>query len=416
MEMEWDVFICHANEDKEDFVRSFAESLRDAGLKVWYDEFSLKAGDRLRRSIDEGLKRSSYGIVVLSTFFFEKHWPPQELDGLAQLEVGGRDVIIPVWHNLGREEIVNHSPMLADRMAIPSSLPPNEVVKEVLRVVRGEDAAAQYDTVGPIRRLLRSKASTYELTCELLSPTEMKQLYVVRERITNLTEVELRLLLHSNLAGNGPAWYWYREVSRQELIAKCAEAIEHRSEAVRAGAAKVLAVFATRQDFGLLERMVPCQDSAVTWAGVEAMRRLATHDDYPAVMRLTVEHRDMGVREAGQVIAAKVATREDLPWLRGQLCIENRAAREAAACAIERLATRDDVPLLLDMLESDMDDVRAPAVRALGRLQVEPAVDMLAKRAESGRNQQARNVRGLISLDRRLYCPFDELKNIGEEE
>ena len=32
--MEWDVFICHASEDKETFVRPLAEALQRAGLRV----------------------------------------------------------------------------------------------------------------------------------------------------------------------------------------------------------------------------------------------------------------------------------------------------------------------------------------------------------------------------------------------
>jgi len=56
----WDVFICHASEDKEPFVRELAEALRAKGLKVWYDDFTLTIGDSLRRSIDHGLASSGY--------------------------------------------------------------------------------------------------------------------------------------------------------------------------------------------------------------------------------------------------------------------------------------------------------------------------------------------------------------------
>ena len=40
-----DVFICHAGEDKEEFVRPLAEALRSHHLDVWYDEFALDVGD-----------------------------------------------------------------------------------------------------------------------------------------------------------------------------------------------------------------------------------------------------------------------------------------------------------------------------------------------------------------------------------
>jgi hypothetical protein len=61
--IEWDIFICHASEDKEDLVRPLAAGLRKQGFKVWFDEFTLVVGDSLRRSIDLGLARSRFGGV-----------------------------------------------------------------------------------------------------------------------------------------------------------------------------------------------------------------------------------------------------------------------------------------------------------------------------------------------------------------
>ena len=52
---EWDVFISHASEDKDDFVRPLAEGLEQRGLRVWFDESTLKVGDSLREAIDHGL-------------------------------------------------------------------------------------------------------------------------------------------------------------------------------------------------------------------------------------------------------------------------------------------------------------------------------------------------------------------------
>ncbi len=73
----FDVFISHASEDKDSFVRPLATALKTKGLSVWYDETTLKLGDSLRRSIDSGLAQSRFGIVVLSHVFFQKEWPPK---------------------------------------------------------------------------------------------------------------------------------------------------------------------------------------------------------------------------------------------------------------------------------------------------------------------------------------------------
>ena len=85
----WDVFVCHASEDKDDFVRPLARKLEAHGLKVWFDEFTLTVGDSLRRSIDRGLAGSRFGVVVISPNFLQKEWPQRELDGLVARETGG---------------------------------------------------------------------------------------------------------------------------------------------------------------------------------------------------------------------------------------------------------------------------------------------------------------------------------------
>jgi len=118
----YDVFISHASEDKDDLVRPLAEALKALHVEVWYDEFALKLGDSLRRSIDKGLARSRYAVVVLSPAFFQKNWPQRELDGLVAREMDSNDrVILPVWHRVSRKDVIEFSPPLADVLAIDSA-------------------------------------------------------------------------------------------------------------------------------------------------------------------------------------------------------------------------------------------------------------------------------------------------------
>jgi hypothetical protein len=84
---DYDVFISHASEDKDAIVRELAEALDGEGLDVWYDEFELRVGSSLRRSIDQGLANSRFGVVVLSNAFFKRDWPNYELDGLVTREM-----------------------------------------------------------------------------------------------------------------------------------------------------------------------------------------------------------------------------------------------------------------------------------------------------------------------------------------
>jgi CRISPR-associated protein (TIGR02584 family) len=133
--MDWDVFISHASEDKEAIARPLAQALEAQGLRVWFDEFTLSVGDRLRRSIDYGLANCCYGIVILSPQFFAKEWPQMELDGLIQRENRGGKVILPVWHDITHDQIQRHSPLLADRIGIASSVGLDQVVVQLLRAM-----------------------------------------------------------------------------------------------------------------------------------------------------------------------------------------------------------------------------------------------------------------------------------------
>lgn len=120
--IQYDFFISHASEDKEEFVRPLVEELSKLDLKIWYDEFTLKIGDSLRRSIDQGLANSRYGIVVLSSAFFAKNWPEYEFNGMIAKEMNGVKVVLPIWHKVSKDEVLRYSPSLADKLALNSSL------------------------------------------------------------------------------------------------------------------------------------------------------------------------------------------------------------------------------------------------------------------------------------------------------
>jgi hypothetical protein len=136
---EYDVFVSHATEDKESIVRPLAHALQAEGLRVWYDEFELRLGVSLRRSIDAGLANSRFGVVVLSESFFRKGWTNYELDGLVTREMsqGGGQLILPLWHRVTKDEVVRYSPSLADKLALRTSdSTVEEIASEIAAVIR----------------------------------------------------------------------------------------------------------------------------------------------------------------------------------------------------------------------------------------------------------------------------------------
>jgi hypothetical protein len=137
LKREYDVFISHASEDKDSVVRPLAIALKDKDLRVWYDKFELKIGDSLRRKIDMGLAKSNFGIVIISRYFIKKGWTNYELDGLITRAVSGEQILLPIWHDITKQEVIDYSPSLADKVARNTSINTiNEIADEIFEVIQ----------------------------------------------------------------------------------------------------------------------------------------------------------------------------------------------------------------------------------------------------------------------------------------
>ncbi|VVT00652.1 Molecular chaperone Tir (fragment) [Roseovarius sp. EC-HK134] len=133
----YDVFISHASEDKDSIVRSLAEALQGKGLAVWYDEFTLRIGDSLRRKIDAGLARSRVGLVVISPSFISKGWTNYELDGIVTRSVSGEQILLPIWHEITKQQVMDFSPSLADKVARSTAMHTvDEIANEIFGLLR----------------------------------------------------------------------------------------------------------------------------------------------------------------------------------------------------------------------------------------------------------------------------------------
>lgn len=131
-----DLFISYASEDRKTAAAPLAALLTALGLTVWYDQTDLNMGDSLRQRIDEGLGTCRYGVVLLSESFFRKHHTNRELDGLAQREVNGQKVILPVWLDVDETHVRQFSPPLADRIAARWAEGVHVVATKIIQVVK----------------------------------------------------------------------------------------------------------------------------------------------------------------------------------------------------------------------------------------------------------------------------------------
>ena len=96
-------------------------------------------GDSLRKNIDYGLSNSRYGIVIISPSFVKKNWPEYELNGMVAREMNGHKVILPIWHKISKDEVLQFSPTLADKLALNTSIHTIDDIVEQLTSVASKN-------------------------------------------------------------------------------------------------------------------------------------------------------------------------------------------------------------------------------------------------------------------------------------
>lgn len=120
---EHDVFISHANRDKEDFVEDLYHSLSKLGVDIFYDKESLEWGDNWKDKILNGTKNAEFAIIVISENFFDREWTERELsEFLNRQNRNGQKLILPIIHNISVEELKKKYPNVADIQAIDSKI------------------------------------------------------------------------------------------------------------------------------------------------------------------------------------------------------------------------------------------------------------------------------------------------------
>jgi hypothetical protein len=131
-------FISHDSRDKDMVARPIAVGLSKLMSPVWYDDFSLKVGDRLRESIERGIRECRKCILVLSKHFLSNEgWTKVEFNSVFSKElIEKEDAILPVWVDVTREELYEYCPTLVDRLGVKWELGEEEVVRQLHSALR----------------------------------------------------------------------------------------------------------------------------------------------------------------------------------------------------------------------------------------------------------------------------------------
>lgn len=133
---EYDAFISHAVEDKIPIANELCARLEMAGLKIWYSGKELGVGDSIEKTIEKGLNRSRYGIVIFSPTYLAKNWTIREFYTLLAKEIEEQKVILPVLYNVTPDELKNKDLVMADRFAVNADRGIDFVVERLIKEIK----------------------------------------------------------------------------------------------------------------------------------------------------------------------------------------------------------------------------------------------------------------------------------------
>ena len=177
------VFISYSSRDKV-IAHRIAKDLSTKGVPVWIDEWEIKIGESIFQKIDEGLKKSSYVLALLSEHSITSHWVQKELSLAYSAKIkDAQSIIIPVlverlspsqvppflqsikWVNLstdyksGIEDIIKalsasvrvEKPAVSPSDILDVSAFSKEVAKEVMSILKSDSQGIRLADHGPNR-------------------------------------------------------------------------------------------------------------------------------------------------------------------------------------------------------------------------------------------------------------------------
>jgi hypothetical protein len=243
----WDVFISHASEDKINLVEPLAKTLERLGIRVWYDGFSLGAGNLLSDTINRGLENSIFGLLIISPDFLAKKWTRYEADYLLKREKEAETMILTLWHNVEYEQVRAWSPELADRVPIRTRKRNlADTALELIRVVKPDVLTNVHKRVASLKQ--SASAKTKKVLAKDLHPAPIQHTSLSDELL-----IRIRLIRATLLSVYPHSFdYWVDGFRRDSFPSKSVSGWEH--------------ICALYQEYISMVPLSPEQQEAAFWA------------------------------------------------------------------------------------------------------------------------------------------------------
>lgn len=128
-----DVFISYSHLDKESFAKPLAMRLQSRGMSVWFDEYSIYAGEMIQPEIIEGIKNSLITVAIVSEGYLSSFWTILEM-GMKTISSEEKS-LIPIFYNIDTQVVAQKSPFLLGHKYIKANGNLDNIADEILQAV-----------------------------------------------------------------------------------------------------------------------------------------------------------------------------------------------------------------------------------------------------------------------------------------
>ena len=104
--MDNNLFICFAAEDRYRIAEPVVYHLKNYGINIWYDRYSLVMGDkRIEKNLIEGACACKYAAIIVSEFTSESQCAMEELSIITKRYYKGDVTIFPIIYELSPDNL-----------------------------------------------------------------------------------------------------------------------------------------------------------------------------------------------------------------------------------------------------------------------------------------------------------------------
>jgi TIR domain len=140
----FDAFLSYASEDVV-VAKQLHSALENRGFMIWFAPNELQLGDQLFGSIEEAMRRSYYGIFLISRAHLDKLWTSHEMETYRRAAVEKKKEVLPILCGIKKDVLDNEQPSLANLVL-------GDLAKGVTKVVSDIEAVLSQGapTIGSI--------------------------------------------------------------------------------------------------------------------------------------------------------------------------------------------------------------------------------------------------------------------------